>query len=213
MLAHRRLATTVVCALAAFTMIVPAVPATAADTGSDLLPGWTFLGATVTGTCPGSPTPRHMSGRHAMAFVQSWYVATIYGTLTAENPPPSLPKCTFKATDRIGSKPYTFTAFYATNGKKAWVGLPPQTIGPSAFVPVEKWFIATPRATPGIQGVLEPARVGGTTTTTPTTTTTSQKPAHKSSGGGAGWVIAVGVIVVGIALIVVLGRSRRRAKS
>src|SRR6266550_4689884 len=128
MIAHRRVMAAVVCALAACIVIVPAVPAPAADAGTDVWPGWTILDGRV--RCPGSTAPRHMTPNHAAAFIQSWYVATIYNGLTAEDPPASLPVCIFKANDRIYGQPYTFTAFYATNGKKAWVGLPKQVIGP-----------------------------------------------------------------------------------
>src|SRR5207253_7917359 len=85
MIAHRRVMAAVVCVLAAFIVIVPAVPAPAADAGTELWPGWSILDGTV--RCPGSTAPRLMSSNHAAAFIQSWYIATIYGTLTAENPP------------------------------------------------------------------------------------------------------------------------------
>jgi hypothetical protein len=192
--------------LVLFAVIGPANFAGAAAGDTELSPGWFIHDATA--SCPQKPT-RHLDSNHAAAFIQSWYIATIYGTLTQENPPATLPVCNFKARDTINGDPFTFRAFYATNGKKAWVGLPPQTIGPGAIVPAEKWFVATPRATPAFLGKVPFIKPVPPTTTTTVPATTLDK---KGSGSSAGWVVG------GILLAVVLAgaiaqfvRSRRRA--
>src|SRR5437016_5577365 len=92
-------------------VIGPALSAVAAG-DPELSPGWFIHGATA--SCPNRPR-RHFDADHSAAFIQSWYIATIYGTLTAQDPPPSLRVCTFKATDTINGDPYTFIALYASN--------------------------------------------------------------------------------------------------
>jgi hypothetical protein len=215
MLARHRVAATLLLVLVAFGALAPAAPAGAAtDTGTEIYPGWKFMGATV--TTPGKP-PRHFSSRQTVAFVQSWYIATIMGpetSLTEERPPTALPVYTVKANDIIESQGFTFTSFYVTNGKKAWVGIPKQSIGPGAFVPKEKWWIAPPRAILAFEGKVGPdlSILRGETTTTTTTTTTPAATADHGSGSSAGWV--VGGIVLAVVLVGAIGqfvRSRRRA--
>ena len=210
--ARRLLAIAASFAVIAVSAIVPAGSAGAAtDTGTELFPGWKFSGATI--TSPGKP-PRHLSSSHTVAFVQSWYVATIISATTSlveEHPPASLPVFTVKANDTVTGEPYTFIAYYVTNGKKAWVGLPKQTIGPGAFVPKEKWWIAPPRATPAFQGKLEPDLPAATGTTTSTTSPPAKVAESKSSSNSAAVIIAVvaGVALLGVGAVVV--RSRRKA--
>lgn len=215
MIAHRRLPAVAICALAAFAVIGAAGPARAVEpAGTELLPNWRILDATV--TRPGTP-PRHLNSKQATAYLQSWYLATIYGTLRPGKPPASLPVNTVTARESIKGKPYTFVSFYVTDGKQqAWIGVPPQAaIGPGASIPTEKWFIAPARTTPAFLGKVDPIPVrdlsGGTTTTTATTATPPAQPNDDSSSDTAGWLVAGGVILVGLVLIVALGRSRRAA--
>jgi len=206
MLDSRRLKAVAAGFLILFAVIGPV--ASAAATGDpELSPGWFIHGATA--SCPNKAT-RHFDADHSAAFIQSWYIATIYGTLTAQDPPASLRVCTFKATDTINGNPYTFTALYASNGKRSWVGLPPQAIGPGAVVPVKKWFVAPPRAVEAWRGrvhFIKPVPPSTTTTTIPAASLDS-----KGSGSSAGWV--VGGIVLAVVLaggIAQFVRSRRRA--
>jgi hypothetical protein len=211
MLGHRRVAAVVFCALAAFTVILPTVPGAAAETGTPIFARWFVLDATV--TRPGTP-PKHLDSKQAAAFIQSWYFATLYGTLTEQKPPASLPVHTFKANERINGGPFTFTGLYVTNGKKAWVGLPKQVIGPGAFVPVPKWYIAPPRAILAWQGKVGPLPAAGvaTTTTKPATKRAAVVPETKASGSSAGWVVGgIAVAVLALVAIAVFVRTRRRA--
>jgi hypothetical protein len=217
MLFHRRLSAAAIAVLAAFGVILPAVAASAAgaagaaggaDAGYEIARGWFILGATV--TCTHSPA-RQLNSKQAAAFIESWYFASIYGTLTEQQPPPSLSECTFLARDRINGNPFQFRAFYVAQGKKAWIGLPRQVIGPGAFVPVDKWYVATPRATPAFLGRLDPLPSPAPTTTT-TTTTPVAAAADKGSGSSVGWIaggITLAVLLAGAIAVVV--RSRRRA--
>jgi hypothetical protein len=209
----------VVCCLALLAMLLPAASAGAA-TGYELTNGWVIQDATV--RCPGS-APRVMSGKHAAAFIESWYPATFFGTLTKGTPPATLPVCTFVANDTITYQAsgangettrkvgkYTFHALYAAQGKKAWVGLPPQEVGPGATVSKLYWFVATPRATPAFLGKLDP-----TSNATPPTTTTTTAPVEKDSSSGSSstpWIIlavVAGAALVGAGAVVV----RRRAST
>ena len=221
MLDSRRAAALLVCFLAAVAVIIPATSAGAATNDFELTPGWTIHSATI--TCPGGIAPRAFDGRKAAAFMQAWYPASLYGTLTEQNPPAGLTHCTFLAkdsikyltTDNLGKThtqvaPFEFKAFYVAQGAKAWIGLPPQAIGPGASVPNQKWYAATPRSILAWHGT-EP--IENTTTTTPTTTTTTKVAAHtsSSSGNSAAVIIAVvaGVALLGVGAVVV--RSRRKA--
>jgi hypothetical protein len=216
MIAHRRLPAVAICALAAFAVIGAAGPARAAEpAGTELFPEWRILDATV--TRPGTP-PRHLNSSQATAYLQSWYYATVYGTLKpAAKPPARYPVNTVTARESIKGKPYTFVSFYVTDpGGGAYIGVPRQAvIGPDASVPEEKWFVAPPRTTQAFLGKRDAVPLkdlgGGATTTT--TATPPAEPSDDSSSDTAGWLVAGGVILVGLVLIVTLGRSRRGAPS
>ena len=190
MLFHRRLSAAAIAVLAAFGVILPAVAAGAADAGYEITRGWFILGATA--TCPDSPA-RQLNSKQAAAFIESWYFASIYGTLTEQQPPSSLSKCTFLARERINGGPFQFRAFYVSQGKQAWIGLPAQVIGPGAYVPVQKWYVATPRATPAFLGRLDPLPKPAPTTTT--TTTTPNTVADKKGVRGFGGLVFGGSVL------------------
>jgi hypothetical protein len=210
----------VVCCLALLAVLLPA-PSAGAATGYELTAGWLIQGATA--RCPGQP-PRTLSAKHAAAFIESWYPATIFGSLKQGTPPPTLPVCKFVANDTIKYQvtnssgkvvpkqgKYQFHALYASQGAKAWVGLPPQQVGPGAVVRRLVWFVATPRVTPAFLGKLDP--VSKTPTSTTTTTTTPAPVKDTSSGSSsAPWIIGAVVAVVallGAGAVVV----RRRAST
>jgi hypothetical protein len=205
---HRRLAALACSGLALLAVAVPSVPAHAAgaDAGTEIYPGWFILDGTV--KCPDSPA-RAMNSKQAMAFIQSWYLATLYGALKEGQPPASAKVCTFFAHDTINGENFEFHSFYASQGDKVWVGLPKQVIGPGAVVPVKKWFVAPPRATPGFLGTLEPAPIAGTTTTTQPVTPVKAE----SSGSSRGWIIVVIPVVALLGVGAFVVRNRRRAAS
>jgi hypothetical protein len=195
----------VVCCLAFLVVLFPA-PSVGAATGYELTNGWVIQDATV--RCPGS-APRAMSGKHAAAFIQAWYPATFFGSLTEATPPAALPVCKFVAHDTISYQvsgangeitrkvgKYTFHALWASQGKKAWVGLPPQVVGPGAVVSKLHWFVPTPRAIQAWGGKLDPIP-----NEAPTTTTTIAPAAKDSSSGSSAtpWIIVA--VVAGVALV------------
>lgn len=212
MLTHQRrgLLAAALAVLATLGVLVPAPSAGAAET-HELAPGWVILDATV--NCPDSPA-RRLNGKQAAAFIESWYFASIFGTIPEGKPPASLPKCRFLARDRINGNPFEFRAFYVSQGEKAWVGLPRQEIGPGAFVPKEKWYIAHKRVQDAFRGLVDPLPPG-TTTSKPTTTTKPDSSADDddSSSNTAAWIIGgvAGIALLGAGGIMV--RSRRRAGS
>jgi hypothetical protein len=186
-------------------------PAAAADNqGTVLLPGWVVLDGTVTGP---SMAPRHLSSRHAAAFIQSWYPAALYGTLSQEKPPANLPQYTVTINDRINGAPYKFITYYVSDGKVAWTGLPPQVIGPGAFSESLKWFRAPPRAIAAFQGKVDP--VGAADTTQPTSPPT-EGTTPATSGSSSTWaVVAVsafgGLLFVLAIVAAIVVRARRRS--
>jgi hypothetical protein len=216
----RRAAALLVCFLAAVAVIIPAASAGAATNDFELTPGWIVHSATI--TCPGGVAPRALDGHKAAAFMQAWYPASLYGTLTEQNPPAGLPRCTFLAKDSISYLttdnqgkttthvgPFDFRAFYVAQGNKAWIGLPPQVVGPGASVPTQKWYVATPRSILAWHGKVEP--VSNTTTSTTTKPAKVAADTSSSSGDSTAVIIAViaGVAILGVGAFIV--RSRRKA--
>ena len=186
-------------------VLAGAVPAGSAPVaqGTEIFPGWFIVDGVVTGP---STSPRTLNSKQAAAFIQSFLPATFYGKLRAQNPPASLPVFTVTAREVINGQPYKIVTYYVSRGANAWVGLPPQDFGPGASIPKQKWFISGPRTTPAFLGRLDPIPSVANTTTT---TVPATKP-HKSSGGAAGWIVAVGVILVGVVLSARYGRQRNR---
>jgi len=186
-------------------------PAAAAeDQGTVLIPGWVVLDGTVTGP---NVAPRQLTSSHAAAFIQSWYPAALLGTLTEEKPPANLPQYTVTINDRINGAPYKFITYYVSDGKVAWTGLPPQTIGPGAFSESLKWFRAPPRTIAAFQGKVDP--VGAANTTQPTSAPpASAKPA--TSGSSSTWAVVLVSVLGGLLVFAIIGaivvRARRRSK-
>jgi hypothetical protein len=185
--------------------------AAAADAGTQLQPGWTIVDATVTGP---QTVPRHLDSRHAAAFVQAWFPATIFGSLKQQRPPGRLRVFTVVADEIINGAPYKLVAYYASDGKAVWTGLPKQTFGPGASIPKEKWFIAPPRTIAAFEGKLAPIDTGTTPTPSPAPT---QAAAKHGSDNSSGWlmVCALGAaLAIGIAILaLVRARARPRART
>ena len=202
--------------LVALLGIAPSAATAATATGYTLVPGWVILPGTITG--PGLDHPRVLNSKQAAAFIQSWYGATIYGTIPVVKKPTGVDIFTVTITDLINSTPQKFIAFYAEQGAKILVGMPPQTIGGGAFVPEEKWFQAPPRAKLAFEGKVDPIPTElPTTTTIPSTTTTvhatgtSSGKSKSSSTGPVVAAIAGGVIVIGGGLLFMRRRKQTPA--
>jgi hypothetical protein len=199
-------------ASAATTTTAPATtsPATSASgPGVELVAGWFALSGTV--TRPGTTT-RHFNANQAAAFIQSWYPATIYGTIKEQTPPANLPVYTILIKDQINGGPYTFKAFYASDGHSVWAGLPPQVIGPGATVPKKVWFLAPARTILAFKGTLPAVPFIPATTTTTAAPANTSTPASSNSSSSTGWIVAVVVVVVVIGLGGLL-LMRKRART
>jgi MYXO-CTERM domain-containing protein len=218
MLARHRLPVLVACCLAMFATMLPASPAGAAGTDYELPGGWLIHGATT--KCPGA-APKTLSGTHAAAFIEAWYPASIFGTLTEQKPPAALPVCTFLATSTIrvpktaanGDVTYVngtfqFKGLLATQGAKGWVGLPPQEVGPGALVPKLRWYVAIPRVIQAFNGKAEPVKQPPATTST--TKPTAVADSSSSDSSAVPWIIA-GVAAAALLAVGGLVLSRRRA--
>jgi MYXO-CTERM domain-containing protein len=218
MLARHRLPVLVAGCLAIFATILPTVPAGAAGTDYVLPGNWLIRSATT--KCPGAAA-KTLTGIHAAAFIEAWYPASIFGTLTEEKPPAALPVCTFFATTVIrvpktasnGDVTYVngifhFKGLLATQGTKGWVGLPPQEVGPGAVVPKLRWYVATPRVIGAFNGKVEPVKQPPVTTSTTTPATAAES--SSSDNSAVPWIIA-GVAVVALLGVGGLVLSRRRA--
>lgn len=184
----------------------PVPPACAAtSTGTQIAPGWISIDGTVTG--PGLNQPRHFNSSQAAAFIQAWYIATIYGTLPVTDRPTNVDVYTVTVRDTINGQPEHFVAFYATKGAQVFVGLPPQTVGGGAFVPKEKWFIAPPRTKSAFEGKLAPI---GTQTPTPTSVPQQTTAASSRSSSSSLWPVVGATIGAGVLIACVVAFSRRR---
>jgi hypothetical protein len=217
--ASRRSAAFIACCIAVLAVLLPQAFAGAAGTDYELTNGWVIHGATV--TCPGSSAPRTMSGKHAAAFIEAWYPATFFNSLTKGTPPASLKVCKFLATDTIRypvssssgettykDGNYQFKALYASQGKQAWVGLPPQQVGPGAVVSKLFWFVAPPRVTPAFLGKLDPVSGPSASTTTTTTAPVVRKDTSSGSSAAPWIIIAVVAALLGAGAVVVVARRR-----
>jgi len=192
---------------------VSAAPARAENNGVDIGSHINIFGAKV--TCPHQPA-RQLDATQAAAFMQSWLPASIFGQVTSENPPAGTAVCRLVVTDVWqGGPKTTLTALYATQGDNVWVGMPPQSLGPGAYVQTERWIRApfaqrTKDAFLG-RGQLEPG--ASDTTAPPTTAGSTARSTTNDSGSSAGVIIAVVVIVLVLAAGVGAIFLRRRARA
>jgi hypothetical protein len=183
----------------------------------EIAAGWDVNGATVTG--PDGEQTQTWDGEQAAAYVQSFLFASMYGSLREDQPPPNTPRTTVEVTHTVNGVPGHVVSYYVTDGATAWVGLPEQMIGPGAFVPEEKWFVAPELTTQAFQGQAEPIDPAATSETTAPPSepadTAAPSPAEESSDDSSAWPIVLGValavLVVGGAVALVLVRRRSPA--
>ncbi len=170
-------------------------------TGTDIGSGLVVQGVTITGPCVRAT--RKLDDRQAAAFLQPWLPNAIFGKPVVEDPPAALPVCRVSVRYSAAGQPVKpMQVDYASDGKTAWVALPPQALWPGVFVSVHRWTVALPRAVEAFAGKAEPLPV----TTTPSSTPTSNgiaAPAGEntssSDDSAAPWIIVA--VVVGIGLL------------
>ncbi|HMC70767.1 MAG TPA: hypothetical protein VKJ07_16535 [Mycobacteriales bacterium] len=187
-----------------------------AGKGTDIGSQIYVQGATITGPCIRVPK-RELSSPQAALFVQSWLGNSIFGHPTVQDPPAALPVCRVSVRYTVADRRLApMQVDYASDGKTAWVALPPQNLWPGAFVTVHRWTVALPSAVAAFAGKGTPqpvATAAPSTTAPPTDGSAAPAPAKKSSSDGANalWMV-VGLVVV-IALVAGTGYvvARRRA--
>lgn len=211
----RRLVVPIAVVAALFVVLAASPPARAATDGTDIGNGIVILGANV--TCPGS-APRQLNSTQAAAFVQSWLPSSIFGKVVSEKPPSSVPICNLVIGDRwLSPKAGKLRAYYASDGDKVWVGVPPQTLGAGATVDSERWirspFADRTKSAFAGHGTLVPvATAPSTTVSSPRKTSAKNAVSHDGGSSSRGWLIAllVAALVVLGALVTMISRRRRR---
>jgi hypothetical protein len=195
-------------AVTAAALLTAAAPVHAAEAkGTDIADGWTIYGATV--TAPGATT-QHWDDSRAAAYLQSWLPASMIaanvkgGLADASAPPKKLKLYTITAQDAINGAPNQVVSYYASDGKAAWVSLPPQEIGGGAFVSQQHWFYAPARTMDAFAGRVQPIAVP------PPVTSAPESPKTTKSSGSTAWIWIVGALVVVIAVIAAIFFVRRR---
>ncbi len=210
----RRLVVPMAIGTALFVMLAASPPARAATGGTDIGNGIVILGAKV--ACPGS-APRQLDTTQAAAFVQSWLPSSIFGKVSSEKPPSSLPICHLAIGDRwLSPKAGELRVYYASDGNNVWVGMPPQTIGAGATVDSERWirspFADRTKAAFEGHGTLTPvATAPSTTVSSPRKTSANDAKSRDGGSFSWGWLIAllVAAIVVVGGVITMVSRRRR----
>jgi hypothetical protein len=205
-------------------IVLGAIPAGAATTttnatgvaANEFLNGVIVVPPGATVTTPGSPT-RQLSVDQTAAFMRSWLPASTVQQIPNEKPPKCLPVSTIRFKNEFGGLQTATTAWYASDGITAWVGMPKQELG-FAVVQSDKW-IPAPDAQATIATFNAPGDAPSTTndcasntsTTTPTTTVKTT-PDDSSSSTTWVWFAVPAAIVVAIGIWLLM-RSRSRARA
>jgi hypothetical protein len=204
--AARRLLRVVVAAVASLTLTLVTAPAVSA--GTEIAAGWEILGGTVTGPKPS--TPRHLTDRQAAAFIQAWLPASIYGTLTKQDPPTNLTVYTVTVTDTINGTPAKLVAYYTSDGTNAWVSMPPQDLGGAMFVADQTWLLAPPRTIAAFEGKLEPVPPAGAPAPPAAVTSAPASSVSQRSDNSSPWLLIAASAAGIAAIIAALALVRRR---
>jgi hypothetical protein len=198
---------------------LPAGAATTTTNATGLAANEFFNGVTVVGpatvTTPGSPS-RQLSANQTAAFMRSWLPASAVQQIPNEKPPPCLPVSTIRFTNEFGGQKTPTTAWFASDGSTAWVGMPKQEPG-FAVVQSDKW-IPAPDAPAAIGTFYAPGDAPSTTivcaSATTTTPTTTPKVTADDSSSSTTWVwFAVPAAIIVAIGIWLLMRSRSRSRA
>jgi MYXO-CTERM domain-containing protein len=200
--------------LAALVCLSVSPPAGAQDNGglSQLVPGLTIVGASVSGNGP--EAGHTLDSGQATAFVQSWLPNAVFGTPTFESPPASLPVYEIEVDyDNQGTVGF-FIVKYASDGTNAWVALPAQQLFAGVVVTpdqADKWLLAPDRTVAAYRGEVAPETVPSVEPET----TTPEPVSSGSSSGSSSVPLIVAVVVGGAAVVglVLLGLGRRRREA
>jgi hypothetical protein len=176
-----------------------------------------FIGPS-TVACPGAPV-RKLDATQSAAFMQTWFFDSILGHPAVEHPPANVPVCHLKIADRWQTPDArSLLVFYATQGDKVWIGMPPQPIGFGVGVDSEKWIRGSfpQRTKDAIAGHGTLVAVPTVPATTTTVAGKAAAPASSGSDSSTGILVALGAVVVALGLggwWFVSRRPRTRAPS
>ena len=186
--------------------------------GTDIGGQISVQGATITGPCIRAPK-RELNSPQAAAFVQSWLPNAIFGKPTVQDPPALLPVCRVAVRYTVAGQRFApMKVDYASDGKKAWVALPLQSLWPGVSVTAHRWTVALPWAVAAFAGKAKPVPMATVPSSTPTSTPTTDgiaapAPAGKSSSdiSAALWIIAALVVGIGLVGATIFTVTRRRS--
>ena len=186
------------------------------EEGIGLDQGIFVSGATVTPLDGGESAT--MDEYHAATFMQAWIGAAFFSNPTdaVQDPPPDLPVFRVDFEGTWQNNPGNITAYYATDGTKAWIGFPGLVVwtDPSQIPPPSNWFTPPERTIDAFNGDAELQETTGMYLATSIPTTPEEAAADP--GGGSTeetdfpwlWVVVGAVVALGLAGAFAL---RRRA--
>jgi cobalamin biosynthesis Mg chelatase CobN len=184
---------------------VPSPSSTSASTAVRIYPSLALVSADV--RTVGSTARRRFGAYHTAVFVQSWIGAATSGRV--RHAPLSAGVSVYRVdvtgTWNGGADVSTRTVFYASDGRRAWIALPPSTDTPLSAL---AWWIAPTRVIAAFAGTVKLVPTLGTDAVSSTTTIAPARPGGASHSAG-GW-IAAAVGVLAVVALVGAGVWRRR---
>src|SRR5262249_28946759 len=138
-------------------------------------------------------------------FVQSWIAVALFQKVQHAQPPAnaSVSRVDVSGTWGGGTDVSVRPVFYASDGTRAWIALPPPATTTPTGAPARlDWWIAPDRVVDASAGRAALVPTVGTQTDPPSTTASGKRAAPSgdaSSGSAWPWIIAIGA--VGLALI------------
>jgi len=184
--------------LALVLLLAPATAGASETSKSEIVPGLTINGATISGSGP--EDGRTLDGAQASLFLQGWFAPTLAGSPTFADPPKGADSYRITTDYVYLGDSGSYVANVALSGDSMWMSLPAQMIWPGFGVSQDQadhWFVAPPVAQSAFGA---------------SSAATTVAPASGSSSGTP----MVVILVLVVALIVVIASAvvilRRRSK-
>ena len=161
---------------------MPSPSSTSASTAVRIYPSLALVSADV--RTVGSTARRRFGAYHTAVFVQSWIGAATSGRV--RHAPLSAGVSVYRVdvtgTWNGGADVSTRTVFYASDGRRAWIALPPSTDTPLSAL---AWWIAPTRVIAAFAGTVKLVPTLGTDAVSSTTTIAPARPGGGPGGCGA----------------------------
>jgi hypothetical protein len=171
---------------------------------SELAPGLLILGGTIAGNGPDSG--RSLDSSQATAFLQAWLPDSVFGSPPYVNPPPTLPVYDVQVEDEYLGSLSTMTVYYASDGKSAWISMPPQSLWPGVVVTQQRWIQAPDRTVAAFEGHLSALPVP----TGSSSSSHSQSATDSNASLSTAWILLIaGMVVIAAAIALMVIRRRR----